>query len=341
MSERITAADRISQRKAEEFMDANLEGYDSLDAEGQEQLLNEVDEYTAHMESAGDRSADYYEAVYDGSANEGEYSVDAYYNDIYNSDPNLRRANMLAQSVAEKRANGGSEEDIKAIEDKIEDILNTYAGTEGADPTVIDRIMDATVQEAEPAQTQADRVEAARQKMTEQYEGLTDAVSEAQKIADREVVVDTPKEADDAVSEIDKAQELADQIAAERSAAGSESTPEQDAEENEQASEEASEEVEAEVGSVASTPEETTDNQDAVNAVASGQTARKSAVKKQSLGSRLKGWLKRSFGRKGKADMSFVDRMRKGFDNQSKNFAPKTQEELDAEKAKREQKADQ
>ncbi len=64
--------------------------------------------------------------------------------DKIQNDPQLRKLSLLAERIAQLRADGADQETISLKEDILEGILLKYAATENADPRAIDVIVDLT-----------------------------------------------------------------------------------------------------------------------------------------------------------------------------------------------------
>ena len=107
--------------------------------------LEEASKYEAHMKSMAGRSEthDPFEAGLDALDN-GEGS-DALDRAIQNS-PQLRRANMIAQDIARRRAEGGTTNEAYIVdqEAKLEALLNEYTESADGDQDVALRIVEAT-----------------------------------------------------------------------------------------------------------------------------------------------------------------------------------------------------
>lgn len=241
----MSPEDFISQAQAEKEIQDQKDWYASQfdDAVGQEILdgtadsnvvqdrIESISDYQSHLKSMQER-----EDSYDPTNANIESGREDYFDRALANNPELRRADMLAQSVAEKRVNGGSEEDIKAIEDKIENILGTYAESEGADPTVIDRIMDATVREVatpeveKTPKTKQEIIAEAHKNVQAEFEKNSDDKSSDEKTTEgseeSESTPMTPAQV------VEKASERASAEQAVADAQPGEQSPEQGAEDN-------------------------------------------------------------------------------------------------------------
>lgn len=120
-----------------------IAGKDVFTAEARQQLA-EVSEYHKHLESLANREAESDEDYYNRLAEEGGEDT---FDRALRSDARLRRAEMMAKDIADRRANGGDAEYISDKEAELERLLNEYADSEGADEDIALRIMDMTAGE--------------------------------------------------------------------------------------------------------------------------------------------------------------------------------------------------
>lgn len=150
------AADRLAAFEANQeahdhasYWDAQLGEAGKTDfSDDAKKRLEEVNEYHKHLESLLNREAESDEDYYNRLAEEGSEDT---FDRALRSDARLRRAEMMAKDIADRRANGGDAEYISDKEAELERLLNEYADSEGADEDIALRIMDLTVGDKKPA----------------------------------------------------------------------------------------------------------------------------------------------------------------------------------------------
>lgn len=153
---------RIDEQNAEAYRaqlrDEALAGLDEYLSENpdvsREDALNQIvqdleayDKKLAGMDQQGDTYGTLEDTIDKTDAGERLDGIDR----LIQSDARLRRMNMMAQDIANLRVGEITPEVQQAIqdkEDKLNELLETYANTDNADETVIDRIIDRTATEA-------------------------------------------------------------------------------------------------------------------------------------------------------------------------------------------------
>jgi hypothetical protein len=139
--------------------------------EAMQQIVSDLEAYDAKlgdMHKAGDAYGNLEHTIDQTDAGERLDAVDR----TIDSDPILRRMNMLAKAVAELRASEATPENLQAIqdkEDKLAELLDKYEDTGEANYDAVDRIFNRTVDgvEAEPQVHHKDQTETSSSRAAE------------------------------------------------------------------------------------------------------------------------------------------------------------------------------